>query len=51
LGTGIAKATEQIVPEPTGRFAEIAPALIPAAPGREEDSQEIGTDWEAQQAV
>jgi hypothetical protein len=41
LGTGIAKATEQIVPEPTVRFADIAPAPIPAAPTRRPAAKRI----------
>jgi hypothetical protein len=34
VGTGIAKATGHIVPEPTVRFADIAPAPIPATQTR-----------------
>ena len=41
LGTGVAKATEQIVPEPTVRFADIAPAPIPAAPTRRPAAKRI----------
>jgi len=41
LGTGIAKATGQIVAEPTVRFADIAPAPIPAARTRRPAAKRI----------
>jgi hypothetical protein len=41
LGTGIAKSTGQIVPEPTVRLADIAPAPIPTAPTRRPAAKRI----------